>query len=228
MKSIKSFLVFFILINYSCKTEKKEVSSPNEEVELNVLQKIANAHGYEQWKKVNQIQFTFNVDRDSTHFERTWVWKPKSNEVTRISGADTLSYNRKSMDSIAFKTNAGFINDRYWLLAPFNLIWDADNFEYTLMKNDTAPISDSPMQKLTIVYGNDGGYTPGDAYDFYFEDDYVLKEWVFRKANQSEPSMTTTWENHKNNNGIIIAVDHKKEDEVFNLFFDDIEIHLDQ
>ena len=228
MKSIKSFLVFFILINYSCKTEKKEVSSPNEEVELNVLQKIANAHGYEQWKKVNQIQFTFNVDRDSTHFERTWVWKPKSNEVTRISGADTLSYNRKSMDSIAFKTNAGFINDRYWLLAPFNLIWDADNFECTLMKNDTAPISDSPMQKLTIVYGNDGGYTPGDAYDFYFEDDYVLKEWVFRKANQSEPSMTTTWENHKNNNGIIIAVDHKKEDEVFNLFFDDIEIHLDQ
>ena len=114
------------------------------------------------------------------------------------------------------------------VLAPFNLVWDKGSYNYEVINNAEAPIAKTPMQKLTIVYNSEGGYTPGDAYDFYFEDDYVLKEWVFRKANQSEPSMTTTWENHKNNNGIIIAVDHKKEDEVFNLFFDDIEIHLDQ
>ena len=48
------------------------------------------------------------------------------------------------------------------------------------------------MQKLTIVYGDEGGYTPGDAYDFYFGDDHIIKEWVFRKGNATEPSTMTT------------------------------------
>jgi len=227
MKFFKSSLIVLTMVVFSCKTEKKQ--TPNSDtIEQTILQKIANAHGFEQWKKVNQIEFTFNVDRDSTHFERSWIWKPKTNTITRISGIDTLTYNRKSMDSIAFKTNAGFVNDRYWLIAPFNLIWDASNFEHTLIENDSAPISKKTMQKLTIVYGSDGGYTPGDAYDFYFGDDYVIQEWVFRKSNQEEPSMITTWENHKDYNGIIIALDHKKKEEVFNLFFDDIRVQLNQ
>jgi hypothetical protein len=77
---------------------------------------------------------------------------------------------------------------------------------------------------LTIVYNSEGGYTPGDAYDFYFEDDGLIREWVFRKANQAEPSMTTTWENYNDYNGIIIATNHKKDEGIFNLFFDNIAI----
>lgn len=227
MKFLKPSLLLLIVLSYSCKSETKATIN-SMEPKPTILEKIANAHGYENWGNVNTIKFTFNVDRDSTHFERSWIWKTKSNEVTRISGNDTLKYNRNNMDSIALKTNAGFINDRYWLLAPFNLIWDSDNFEYTLIENDTAPISKNPLQKLTIVYGNEGGYTPGDAYDFYFNEDHIIQEWVFRKSNQQEPSMVTTWENHKNHNGIIIALDHKKKGSVFNLFFDDIEVQLNQ
>lgn len=227
MKFFKAIIVLFIAFNFSCKTETKETPKPIEK-EQSILEKIADAHGFENWKDVNKIQFTFNVDRDSTHFERSWIWQPKSNDVTRISGVDTLNYNRKNMDSIAIKTNGGFINDRFWLLAPFNLVWDSNNFEYQQVENDTAPISKKSLQKLTIVYGKQGGYTPGDAYDFYFDNDYRIQEWVFRKSNQPEASMTTTWENYKDYNGIIIASDHKKEKEVFNLFFDDIIIQLDQ
>ncbi|GMN10462.1 hypothetical protein MTsPCn9_35280 [Croceitalea sp. MTPC9] len=210
----------------SCKTEKKKESIKEVE-EISVLEKVANAHGFENWKNVTQIGFTFNVDRDSTHFERSWIWKPKTNDVTYISGSDSLTYNRKSMDSIAYKTNGGFINDRYWLLAPFNLVWDAANFEYVHTKNEMAPIAQKPMNKLTIVYNSEGGYTPGDAYDFYFEDDYLIKEWVFRKANQAEPSMTTTWEGYVNHNGFLFAMDHKKPEENFNLFFDRIQTQVE-
>ena len=132
------------------------------------------------------------------------------------------------MDSVAYKTNAGFINDRYWLLAPFNLLWDRDNFTFDHQKQELAPISKKPMQKLTIVYGNEGGYTPGDAYDFYFGDDYVIQEWVFRKGNQSEPSMTTTWENYTDIKGLKLGRDHKKMDGNFNLYLDNIRIELIQ
>mgnify|MGYP001826714769 CR=1 FL=1 len=194
------------------------------EVEKTVLEKIADAHGYQHWRSVKEFHFTFNVDRDSSHFERSWIWKPKSNEVTAMNSKDTLTYIRSAMDSVAFKTNAGFINDRYWVLAPFNLIWDQKSFEYTHVENATAPISEKPMQRLTIVYSNEGGYTPGDAYDFYFTDDHIIREWVFRKSNQQEPSMTTSWENYLELEGLVLAQDHKKADEVFNLNFTNLEV----
>ncbi len=79
------------------------------------------------------------------------------------------------------------------------------------------------MQKLTIVYGNEGGYTPGDAYDLYFADDYMLKEWIFRKGNQKEPSMATTWEDYAEINGLKLAQTHKN-NEGFKLYFTNLEV----
>lgn len=128
------------------------------------------------------------------------------------------------MDSVAYKTNAGFINDKYWLLAPFQLVWDSDNFAHEHTANTKAPLSQKEMQKLTIVYGNEGGYTPGDAYDFYFGDDFMVKEWVFRKGNQTEPSMITTWEDYIDTKGLKIAKTHKNKDGSFKLYFTGIEV----
>jgi len=215
-----------LLFLSACNT-KTPKPDPVAKPEPTILEKIAIAHGYENWKTVKKIAFTWNIDRESSHYERSWIWKTKINEVTHISSNDTLTYNRNAMDSIAYKTNAGFTNDRYWLLAPFNLIWDKANFEYEHTKVAKAPISGETMQMLTIVYGNEGGYTPGDAYDFYFGDDYLVREWVFRKENQEEPSMTTTWENYKDINGLHLAIDHKKSEGNFNLYFDGIEIEVD-
>lgn len=128
------------------------------------------------------------------------------------------------MDSVTTKVNGGFINDRYWILAPFNLIWDSNNFTYTYAENQKAPISGKDMQKLTIVYANEGGYTPGDAYDFYFNDDYVVREWVYRKANQEEPSLATTWEDYVEIEGLLLAQDHKKAEPGFSINFTDLAV----
>ncbi len=224
MKSTPIFFIAFSLLLFACKTESKKTVVEEPEVPKSILEKIADAHGYGEWNAVKEFHFTFNVDRDSSHFERSWIWKPKTNEVTAMNAKDTLTYFRKDMDSVAYKTNGGFINDRYWVLAPFNLVWDQNNFEYQHSENETAPISEKAMQKLTIVYSNDGGYTPGDAYDFYFGDDYILKEWVFRKANQEEASLTTTWENYVEKGGLQLAQDHKKPEGGFNLNFTNLKV----
>ncbi|AWX45378.1 hypothetical protein HME9304_02392 [Flagellimonas maritima] len=226
MKFICLFTFSLFLMVISCKTESKK-AEPETSKEITILEKIANAHGYENWKSVKKFTFTFNVDRDTTHFERTWVWKPKLNHVTAIFQNDTLTYDRKSMDSIAEKTNAGFINDRYWILAPFNLVWDANNFTHEHFKNETSPISQEPMQKLTILYGKKGGYTPGDAYDFYFKDDFIIREWVFRKANQTEPSMTTTWEDYVDIKGLKLVREHKKAEGGFSLNFTNLNVQME-
>lgn len=192
--------------------------------EKNILEQVAEAHGLQNWPAVEEIKFTFNVDRDTSHFERSWIWKPKTNDITAITAEKTLAYNWADMDSVAYKINGDFINDKYWLLAPFQLQWDAKNITHEHQSKAEAPISKVSMQKLTIVYGSEGGYTPGDAYDFYFGDDFIIKEWVFRKGNQKEPSMITTFEDYKNTKGLKIAQMHKMGEGNFKLYFTGVEI----
>ena len=217
-----SFIICITLLLSACKTEKKE-TVPKTEVILTTAEKIANAHGFENWKNVSQINFTFNVDRDSSHFERSWTWKPKTDEVTLISETDTISYNRKFIDSTSLNVDKGFINDKYWILAPFQLIWDKGTTFSESIK-EMAPISKVEMNKITLTYPNEGGYTPGDAYDFYFTDDYLIKEWIFRQGNAKEPSLITSWENYQNFNGLLIALEHIKPEGNWKLYFTDVNL----
>lgn len=221
MKTNYLVALFALVLIVACKTEpkKSEETAETGEPEKTVPELIAEAHGYDNWSDVKEITFTFNVDRDSMHFERKWAWKPKTNMVTAISGADTLTYDRADMDSVALKTNGGFINDRYWLMAPFNLMWDSKNYTYEHTAESTAPISKEPMQKLTIVYANEGGYTPGDAYDFYFKDDYIVREWAYRKSNQEEPNLVATWEDYENVEGLELAKQHNRPEGEMSLYF---------
>ncbi|MFK7812905.1 MAG: hypothetical protein AB8B59_10445 [Maribacter sp.] len=217
---MKNFLLPIAIIFFTTSSLIAQESTQKE----TILQKIANANGFQNWKNVEEIKFTFNVDRDTTHFERDWTWKPKTNDITAKSAEGTVSYNWADMDSVAYKTNGGFINDKYWLLAPYQLVWDADNVTHTHSKEAEAPMSKKSMQKLTIVYGNEGGYTPGDAYDFYFGDDLIVQEWVFRKSNQAEPSMITSFEDYKLINGLNIATMHKMAEGSFKLYFTGVEV----
>lgn len=223
MKKLLPFVLVIFVTTTSFIVTKQMVRNLYQE--KGILEKVAHAHGFENWGKVKEIKFTFNVDRDTSHFERSWIWKPGTNDVTAISPEKTLTYNRSDMDSVAYETNGGFINDKFWLLAPFQLQWNADNITHNHEMKAQAPISKKNMQKLTIVYGSEGGYTPGDAYDFYFDDDYIIQEWVFRKANQKEPSLITTFEDYKEMNGLKIATMHQTGDGSFKLYFTGLEVN---
>ncbi|MFD0836783.1 hypothetical protein ACFQ0I_13475 [Mariniflexile aquimaris] len=217
----KIILAVSIVLCISCK-QNKEVK----EKELTIAEKIAYAHGFENWKQVKEIAFTFNVEKDSSHFERSWRWNTKSGEVVLVSGLDTLTYNRKQVDTVSLNADKAFINDKFWLLAPFQLVWDAGTQISEPVKAES-PISKTQMNKITITYTNDGGYTPGDAYDFYFGDDYIIKEWVFRKGNSKDASLTTTWEDYENYAGLQIATSHKKPEDNWKLHFTGITIKTD-
>ncbi len=200
---------------------------PNVVQEASILQKVADANGFQNWKNVTELKFTFNVDRDGKHFERSWIWHPKTNDITAIGEEGTISYNWANMDSVAYKTNGNFINDKYWMLAPYQLVWDGKNITHKYTAKTEAPISKKPMQKITIHYGAEGGYTPGDAYDFYFGDDLIVREWVFRRGNQAAPSVVTTWEDYVDIKGLKIARMHKNAEGNFKLHFTGLEVKTD-
>ncbi|WGK65163.1 hypothetical protein [Croceiramulus getboli] len=228
---MKSFLVVLIILLTltACKTEQQSEANsetpPAEEAWTadSFTDSIALAHGYDQWSKVQEIRFTFNVDRGDNHFERSWIWQPKTDDVTLMSAQDTVRYNRKDMDSTAIATDKGFINDKFWLLAPYQLVWD-ENIEVTVQDTATAPMSKEVMTKVTTVYTGDGGYTPGDAYDYFIDDDKVVREWIYRRGNVSEFSMVTTWEDYEDLNGLQISKTHRAPEDAVKLYFTGIEV----
>lgn len=217
-KSIISFVLIALFFSCKQKEEPKTI-----EKEWTTAEKIANANGFQNWKNVTELQFTFNVDRDTTHFKRSWIWHPKTEDIIMISGKDTISYNQKAIDSISMNADKAFINDNYWLLAPFHLVWDT-SATISDPSIAEAPISKAPLNKITITYTNAGGYTPGDAYDFYYADDFIIKEWIYRKSNSEVPTMMTTWEDYEDFNGIKIAKTHKRPNENWTLHFTNIKI----
>jgi hypothetical protein len=221
-------IICFMSSFMSCKSDKSAQKTSKSEINpLTIVQKIANAHGYENWVNIYQINFTFNVDRDTSHFERSWQWEPKTNNVVMISKGDTITYNRTQIDSINLKADKAFINDKYWLLAPFNLVWDEGTTISEPVKEE-APISKKELSKITLTYINKGGYTPGDAYDFYYGDEFFIKEWVYRKSNTEKPSLITSWENYQDFNGLKIAKEHKKLEGNWTLYFSEIKVFLEE
>lgn len=216
-----ALLVLILIGTLSC---KNKTDKPIPEKEPLILpEMIAFAHGVEHWKQVEELKFTFNVDRGENHSERSWSWRPKTDDVTLYTSDDTIQYNRKNLDSLSLPADRAFINDKYWLLAPFNLVWD-EGTSFTQKDSVTAPISNKSMQQLTVTYSDEGGYTPGDAYDFFIENDFLIKEWIFRKSNDTVPSLVTTWEDYKDFNGIKISTMHQNPEGSFKLYFTNIEV----
>ncbi|MDR6301240.1 hypothetical protein [Mesonia maritima] len=226
MKS-KSLLLLccLSLFIFSCKNKSTPSSEAEEKTpqKENILQKVANAHGIENWSKIKELQYTFNVDRDSSHYERSWKWQPKENKVEMLSSTDTVSYTRTTMDSLATKADQAFINDKYWLLFPYQLVWD-EGFSHSVKKDISAPISQQKLAEITIEYNNEKGYTPGDTYKIYVDKNYIIQEWAFYPKGKNEPALVSTWEDYQTLNGLKIAKMHKNESGSFKLYFSNLEI----
>jgi len=219
---MKNILILFILITFwSCKQkEEKQIIDR----ELTIAEKIANAHGFKNWDNVKTFQFTFGGKISEPNSGRTWVWNPKTNDIKLVRNGETTEYNRNGMDSIAIKTDRAFINDKFWALIPFQLVWD----EGTTISNpekSISPVKNQELNKITITYSSEGGYTPGDAYDIFYDNNYIIQEWNFRRNNALEPSLSNTFENYQNFGGLIIAQEHKKIEGDWNLLVRNIKVN---
>jgi len=217
------YFIYFLILLFSCKNEN--TNSKTKITNLSVAQKIANAHGFENWKRVSSIEFTLNVNRGSNHYDRQWKWEPQKSMVTiNTNKENTYSYHTSKVDSISIRTDQGFINDKFWLLAPFNLIWNTEASVSSPTKEPSL-IDKTILNKITLLYPKEGGYTPGDAYDYYYDDDFIVKEWAYRQGNRKAPTLITKWENYQDFEGIKIATSHKRPNSNWHLFFTNIKVN---
>ncbi|MDA0379885.1 MAG: hypothetical protein O2869_03330 [Bacteroidetes bacterium] len=219
MKKFFLFLILASLTLVSC-AEKPDTLS---KAQLRA-QAVAKAHGIDAFNTLNQIAFTWGVAREGGNFERRWIWNTQEDLVTRIAQKDTVTYNWKALDSVSNEINKGFINDKYWLVAPLQLEWDKESYEVSLEENVVSLGNEEVLDKLTITYGNEGGYTPGDAYDFYIDDTNTVREWVFRRGAAEEASIVSICEDYLSLGGLLIAQRHQRAGQDGYLYLTDIQI----
>ena len=200
--------------------------SPGDQNENDLPLQVAKAYGFENIDGVKSLQYTWNVRVDSqTVRSRSWNWDLESGQVGYSDPDTSLTYDPSQKDSVLAEIDRRFINDKYWLLFPFQLAWDT-GYQWESFPDQTAPIGGDPCTKLTIVYGSEEGYTPGDAYDLFLDGDNIIKEWVFRRGNGAT-GRAMTWENEQVLNGIKIAMDHKDKEGNNVLWFSDVVVERD-
>ncbi len=215
MKNCNYFLIILILFALSC-TPKTEDSD-------SITMKIAKAYGYEQLDEVSSIAYTWNVRRDSVNvLVRDWKWNMEKGEVQYRGPDTTASYLIADKTAQVEGVDQKFINDKYWLLFPFQLAWD-DGYEAEVIENQSSPIHGETTTKVIIRYNNTDGYTPGDAYDLYVDEEYMIKEWVFRRGDGPD-GRAFTWENVQEFDGIKIALDHRLESGDKIIWFTNVEV----
>jgi len=191
--------------------------------------RLARAYGIKGWAQVQQIAFTFNAKLPGREdvISRAWIWTPKTDAITAHADTDQpLLFHGNDLpeDEAIRELHHQFINDSYWLLFPFQLVWS--NPAVTVHGEAELPIGQGTATKLTAQWPDEGGYTPGDAYDLYLGDDGLIEQWVFRRGGGDE-GRPATWEDHKQVGPIIVSLSHENADGSFRLWFTDVRVELE-
>ena len=188
---------------------------------------VAETYGFANWDQIEEIRFTFNTQSSRGHSARHWTWRPIEGRVTlEIEDEEPITYLQSDLagDDVSEeirKTDHRFINDSYWLLFPYQLVWSDQTI--TDAGESALPIGEGTGRKLIVQYPDDGGYTPGDAYDIYLDDAGMVTHWVFRRGG-GEKGSAMTWENNVELGPIKVCTDHHNADKSFRLWFDGLSV----
>jgi hypothetical protein len=195
--------------------------------------RIIAAAGADRLSEVAEIRFTFRVERSGAKpVARHWTWRPAEQRVTRSTTGDddettTVSYARNAAphdwSPDAREADRQFINDTFWLLPALHLAWAGPDVTVEDCGRVVFPIGAKEARLVLVRYpASGGGYTPGDTYSLFLDDRDRIVGWHFHRGGSQKPTLTTTFENHRRFEPLLIALEHRNHDGRFNLRFTDV------
>ena len=206
-------------------------STPQPAQTSDVRHQIAGAYGSESFNRVEVIEYTFNVQIGDKHIQRSWIWWPQVEQVEFISGTDQESkmYNRLELDQSPpadiKQVDAWFINDNYWLLFPLHLALDQQaTVEDTGHQN--LPLGQGTAKCVVVSYPKTGGYTAGDVYELFLDENHIITQWVYRRGGSATPTRITSWEDNRKLGPLMVSLDHRAGDGKFRVWFTDVAVKL--
>ncbi|MCA1828507.1 MAG: hypothetical protein ABR567_21640 [Myxococcales bacterium] len=183
-----------------------------------IADKIAKTYGLDSFGQIDAIRYTFNIDAGPRKVARSWVWEPKKEQVS-YEGKDKagnpvkVTYSRSQIASqsevVKEQVDPGFVNDQYWLLFPFHLVWDA-GATVTDAGMQKLPLGKGSARRVVVTYPSDVGYTPGDTWELYVGTDGRIREFVFHHGGTAKPNkVVATWADYEKAGPLLFSLDHR-------------------
>lgn len=196
-----------------------------------LVDRLAAAHGIDRWGEIEDLRFTFVVESSRGTTRRSWEWDPQENTVTMESGEEAVSYDRdeiKGASEDVVTADKRFINDTFWLIWPLHLEWADDvTVEDAGIAED--PLSGEPVRCIRVTYPPEGGgYTPGDRYDFFVNEQWLPTAWAFHRGSQEQASLVCSWEDYQQAGPLLLATDHYNKDRSFRLSIEDLAVRTEE
>jgi len=182
-----------------------------------IAEEMAKTYGLDSFGQIEGIRFTFDAELPGLKLSRSWEWNPKTDTVS-YQGKDktgkpvTATYQRSQLGSqseaIKTKIDPAFINDQYWLLLPFHLIWDG-SATVTDEGMHKLPLGSGSAEQVVMKYPSQGGYAPGDTWELYVGADKRVEQMVYRRGGSGKPGIVIAkWDGHKKAGPLLISTDH--------------------
>jgi hypothetical protein len=203
-----------------------------------VADQIAKTYGLDSFAQIDAIRYTFNIELAALKLKlaRSWIWEPKTGQVS-YEGKDKagnpvkVTYSRSQLasqsDVVKNEVDPSFVNDQYWLLFPFHLVWDAGaTVEDGGMQK--LPLGKGSARKIAVKYGS-GGYTPGDTWNLFVGTDNRIRQLEFHHGGSAKPSVViATWAEYKKAGPLLLSLDHRgtADGKPFHLYFSNVAVKL--
>jgi len=182
-----------------------------------LAEQMAQTYGLKSFNQVEGIRYTFNLNLPGLTRSETWEWDPKTNTVT-YEGKDKngkpveISYQRSQLgsqsDVIRKEIDPKFLNDQYWLVFPFHVVWDGATVTDEGMKK--LPLGKGSAELIRVKYRSDRGYTPGDTWDLYLSPDKRVQEMFYHRGGSTKPlAVIVTWAGYKKAGPLLFSTEHR-------------------
>jgi hypothetical protein len=202
-----------------------------------IAEQIAKTYGFDSFGQIEGIRYTWHAQFGKVDLSRTWTWEPKADRVT-YEGKDKdgkpvkVTYVRSQLSSqptaVKEEIDPGFVNDHYWLLFPFHVVWDtaADVKDMGMKK---LPLGKGTARQVVVKYPSDVGYTPGDTWTLFVGPDNLIKEFTYHRGGPKKPTLViATWAEYKKAGPLLVSQEHRgtADGSPFHLFFTDVSVKL--
>jgi len=202
-----------------------------------IAKQIAKTYGLDSFGQIEGIRYTFNLDLGKLKLSRTWGWEPKAGRVSyegkdKAGKAVKLTYLRSQLSSqpavVKEEIDPAFINDQYWLVFPFHVVWDSSADVEDAGKHKL-PLGKGSAERVLVKYPSQGGYTPGDTWELFVGVGNRVQEMIYRRGGSKKPSVVVaTWTGYKKAGPLLISTDHRgtADGKPVRIFFSDVSAKL--
>jgi hypothetical protein len=202
-----------------------------------IAEQIAKTYGLDSFGQIEAIRYTFNAQFPGVNVSRSWVWQPKTGQVS-YEGKDKdgkpvkVTYVQSQLNGesaiVKDEIDPAFVNDQYNLLFPLHVYWDgsADVQDMGVQK---LPLGKGSAKLVAVKYHKEGGYTPGDTWELYLGSDNRIEEFVYHRGGPKKPSVViASWTGYKKAGPLLFSTDRRgtADGKPLRVFFSNVSVKL--